>query len=316
MVGASGSGKSSLVAAGLLPRLPEWLVIGFKPGAYPFKALVLAVNTALPGKIPDVFDLHDQFRDGVKTGADLLEMLPKTGIVFFVDQFEEIFDPKIEAGQRTRFVELLKAIHDNDRSFRAKVVVTLREDFLGHCLALPHGPMMAEWLRGQGMFPLALPDSAAMREMIVQPAAKAGLMFEIDQKRGSLALHIEQETAAEPGRLALMAYLLSELFGRRDGQTLTWQAYDELGGVAQVVGRRANEEFDRLQATFATLNVQRDKVLAQVFRKLVRVDGQTGSVTRQRAGREELCAAKTNRAESSRRSLGGTLQPPGSPLAG
>ena len=303
VVGASGSGKSSLVSAGLLSRLvmaqnpPEsagWRVIDFKPGDEddPVESLATAWFNALPKpKAMSAISLHKRLMEGPQAVLSLLDLLPQQRLLFYIDQFEEVFDPKIEPQQRKRFIELIKALRE---SGRVLVVATLRDDFLSHCLTSEHDPTLVAWLREQGgFFPLAPPDSDAMGLMIEQPAAKSGLAFENNPERGSLALRIRQETAAEPGRLALMAYLLGELFKKcheRGGRMLTWQDYDGLGGVAHVVGLRADEEFKRLQPRFAELHVEGEAVLAQVFRKLVRVDGQTGSVTRQRAERGAVCA--------------------------
>lgn len=302
VVGASGSGKSSLVAAGLLPRLTGtdnepnavWHVIQFKPGdeVDPTESLAVAWHKLFRDEnAPTLFALRDKLLAGKSEVSELLKLSGSQNILFYIDQFEEIFNPKIEGNKRVLFIDILQDILTD---YRTKIIVTMRDDFLSHCSSLPdHGPIFSQWLSGQGFFWLGPPNISAMRDMIERPAEMAHLEFENDPEKGSLALHILQETASEPGRLALMAYLLGELYKCRDDNTLTWQAYIRLGGVGKVIGQKAKDEFDKLQPLFDGLGVKSDKVMAHVFRRLVHVDAETGNVTRQRAICDELYSGIT-----------------------
>ena len=193
VVGASGSGKSSLVSAGLLSRLvmaqnpPEsagWRVIDFKPKDEedPIASLAEAWYKALlEPKAMSVTRLHKRLQEGPQAVPSLLDLLPPQRLLFYIDQFEEIFDPQIKKEQRACFIALIKALRD---SGRVLVVATLRDDFPSHCLTSEHDPTLVAWLREQGcFFPLAPPDSDAMGQMIEQPAAKSGLAFENRRSR-------------------------------------------------------------------------------------------------------------------------------------
>jgi formylglycine-generating enzyme required for sulfatase activity len=164
-------------------------------------------------------------------------------------------------------------LHQAVAGGRFRAVATLRADFYHQMI--PISSALVQLLQN-GSYPLGAPDPLSLQEMIVRPAERAGLRFEAD-----LAGRIVNDTGIEPGALALMAYLLDELYQRRtaDGR-LTARAYDDLGGVAGAIGRSAEQAFSKLSA-------DAQKVLARVFLRLVEVD-ERGTATRQRALRADL----------------------------
>jgi formylglycine-generating enzyme required for sulfatase activity len=296
VVGASGSGKSSLVWAGLIPALMansirskraasnDWLWRRITPGGSrdipdnPFMALAVELKLYLAG-----WEARDLAAKLAADPATLGQLMPQilagkpewAEFLLFIDQFEELVTVVAER-YRPPFAQMLSQAVMGGR-FRA--VATLRADFYHQII--PVDPALVELLQN-GSYPLRAPDAVSLYEMIVRPAERAGLQFE-----GDLARRIVDDTRNEPGRLTLMAYLLDELYQRQrrraDGR-LTNRDYDELGGVAGAIGKRADQAFSQVSA-------EAQKALPQVFRRLVEVDDR-GTATRQRALLAEIeCSA-------------------------
>lgn len=288
VVGASGSGKSSLVGAGLIPRLAtgalagssdwllpdcdsrtvQWSGIRFTPaelGADPFIAAAAKLGP-LVGRAPrqvagqltrdttSVAQLATAALSGRHTGAELL---------VFIDQFEELFT-LVDQPFVVPFVSMLEAA---SQCPVLRTVVTMRSDFYHRCL---EEPTLARLLE-RAQLPLAAPTETLV-EMIARPAERAALQFE-----EGLIGRIYSDTQRQPGALPLLAYALDELYetSPHDG-LLTHDAYERQGGVAGAIGMRAeavfnNELDDETRATFTT-----------VVRELLEID-EYGRATRRRA---------------------------------
>ncbi len=272
VVGASGSGKSSLVMAGVIPRLPEgWAQVRFTPGGLgddPFLALAAKLESLLEPHGLTGRAIADQLR--ARGDLDALARLvldqrsPTTELLLFVDQFEELFTLVAAVHQRRRFVALLAKATESPR---VRTILTVRADFYPQCIDIG-----LEDLLRVGSYPLAAPKLRALLEMITGPAALAGLRFEDD-----LPGRLLEDTGREPGVLALLAFALAELYrARRPDGMLTHAAYDGFGRVPGAISQRA-------EAVFTALDTDIQAAFEGVFRELVKVDEQ-GVATRQRAG--------------------------------
>jgi formylglycine-generating enzyme required for sulfatase activity len=278
VVGASGSGKSSLVAAGLIPRLMagaipgsrDWVWVKFTPGEVgdnPFMALAVAFKDTLqqPGRPPR--ELADKLEKDPATLIELRDLALAdrpdwAELLLFVDQFEELF--ALVAPRYVRpFVEWLERAA---RTERLRVAATLRADFYHHCVE--QAPLAA--LLRDGSYPLAAPGIGTLHEMIERPAERAGLTFEPE-----LVERILDDTGTEPGRLALLAFALAELYAARtaDGH-LTQAAYAGFNGVQGAIAKRAEDTLTGLSVPPPTLG--------EVFQELVEIE-EGGAVTRRRA---------------------------------
>jgi hypothetical protein len=276
VVGASGSGKSSLVGAGLIPRLydnavegsKDWAIVCFTPDELgagdPFASLASALRND-PLSI-EQSGLAKKLAADPKALAEIsLRSLPTSKpwaeILFFIDQFEELFT-RVTPKEREAFIDMLVHTVQSDR---VRVVTTLRADFYNRCIEIP---AMAKLVK-DNTYPLAAPTRDALREMIERPAARAGLTFE-----PGLVKRILDDTGDAPGALALMAFALQQLYDHRENGKLTFAAYQSFLGVKGAIGGQAQKAYD-------ALDKEAQAALPTVFRKLVTVDSR-GVPTRQR----------------------------------
>lgn len=251
VVGASGSGKSSLLRAGLVPALRR----EDSPGRRPAAVRILA-----PGPHP------------VSTHTTALTASQGPGdTVVVVDQLEELFTLCADPAERAAFLDLLTAAADPGR--RLRVIVAVRADFLGRCA---EHPALAAALRDAAL--LVGPMSPAdLRQAIVRPATAAGLIVERE-----LTAQIIEDVGGEPGGLPLMSHALLETWRRRRGRSLTLAAYRAAGGVEGAIARTAEDLCTRLSARQA-------RSARAILLRLI-APGEGTQDTRRPAAREELDA--------------------------
>jgi WD40 repeat protein len=279
VIGPSGSGKSSIVHAGLLPAVrrggvaggESWRRLDLTPGEKPLDALAAQLST-LPGAgAPSAADLaaDESALDAALAGA--LDGRPEDETVLVVvDQLEEAFTLCQDAGARAAFLSGL-VYAATVPGGRAAVVVAMRADFY-HRLA-EHDGMRAAAAASQ--FALGPMDAAALRRAIEQPARQVGLELE-----PGLSRRILTDVAGRPGALPLLEYLLLELWQRRRGKTLTLEAYGASGGVQGALARRAN-------LVYSGMSPERQAITRRVLLRLTQ-PGEGAEDTRRRATMREL----------------------------
>jgi hypothetical protein len=264
--GASGSGKSSLARAGVVPAvvehevdesLAEWRSVAVTPSELG-QDLVVGLVNRIAGVLPELRaegnDLGAMVR-GLKNGpADMVQTAlgralsdaargRKGGVrlLVFVDQFEEVFAlPGLDGEGRAQWLRVLRALA---RSGFAWVVATLRSDFMGE---FQKEPILAELSVEGAVFPVLAPEVDALRRIIEGPARLAGLMFEVRDGQ-PLGDRILGDVAHRAELLPLLGNLLRDLYERRteDG-VLGWEVYKSLGGVEGALMRKDAEVFGAL----------------------------------------------------------------------
>lgn len=243
VVGPSGSGKSSVVKAGLLPRLRQnalpnsanWFIVEMTPGTHPLEELEAAL---LRVAVNPPASLMPQLREDERGLARAVKRaLPETAeLALVIDQFEEVFTLAVDEAEQTHFLKLLEAAA-RDSNSRLRVIVTLRADFYDRPLLYPgFGELVRETT--EVVLPLTREE---LERAIIEPADGARLELE-----AGLVPEIVADVGEQPGALPLLQYALTELFERRDGHWLTVRAYREIGGLSGALAQRADELFSAL----------------------------------------------------------------------
>ena len=261
IVGPSGSGKSSVLRAGLLPALAA----GALPGSGSWRRWLLR-----PGERP-----LEALRSVLVSGADdpleeALDALPADGrLLLAVDQLEELFTA-CRSSERAAFVELL-ARAAGDPLGRVVVVAALRADFYGRFAAYP---AFAELLGGSHVL-VGPMQASELRRAVELPARRVGLTVEPE-----LVDALVDDVEGEPGALPLLSTALLELWQEREGNTLTLAAYRESGGVHGAVARLA-------EGTYARIPEELRPLLRAIMLRLVG-EGEGDAAVRRRAPLAEL----------------------------
>jgi WD40 repeat protein len=292
LIGSSGSGKSSVAQAGLVPLLrrqrppaPTWDCAVLTPGKQPFHHLGSALLPMIePGLDDKVVRLEKSQALGTKLaeGKIRLSSVVKLAIeeskgtdrlLLIVDQFEELFTLAADE-QRAPFIkELLAAADDSP----VTLLLTLRADFYGHVIAASRE--LSDLLE-RSVINLGPMRRDELERAIVRPARLVGLDFEQGLTRSLL-----DDAGDEPGNLPLLEFALTELWqaSRRQGNLLTHQGYEEIGRLTGAIARRADAEFGRLSP-------EQQEITPRLLTRLVRValPGEGGQDTRRVADTADL----------------------------
>lgn len=274
VIGPSGSGKSSLVQAGLLPELERsryfaegfWLVRRMRPGSSPCAELGRIFNIEATAEGPDLESVKILLRAHP----------PAQRLLLFVDQFEETF-AQAEREESARFIAALQGLRTREN---LALVLTLRADFYPDLMNSYLWPVDASQrvevapLRGD-----------ALREAIVRPAADVGVQIE-----QNLVDRLLADAADEPGVLPLLQETMRQLWDEMDGRTLSLAAYERLSadpnasGLAAAIAMRAD-------ATLAELSPEQQAIARRSFLRLVQF-GEGRADTRRQQPLSALRAAE------------------------
>lgn len=243
VVGPSGSGKSSLVMAGLLPSLASGLLPGSERWGH---------ATLRPGEHP-----------AGELERALASCDPAERLVLVVDQLEEVFTTTTDESERAAFIDrIVELARDSERSV---VVVTIRADYTGHCA--PYDELAA--LFSSNLVLVGPMGSEELRRAVELPARRVGLRVE-----SALADALVEEVGDEPGGLPLLSTALVELWRARDDRWLRLEAYQRTGGVRGAVARLA-------EASYWQLSEPERNAASTVLLRLVS-EGEGGSDIRRR----------------------------------
>ncbi len=259
VIGSSGSGKSSLVRAGLLPLLEDektWKTVTLHPGDHPLVELTEAFSDLAARVEEDDDETHREIRRrrielalgrssfGISAALGEMPKLADASVLLLVDQFEELFRyAGLGAGEKQRvedtlsrdeaafFVQsLLEATRSADRQIC--VLITMRSDFIGDCArynGLPEAVSAAQFL-----VPSLTRDQR--EEVIREPIVKAGATIEPE-----LVERLLNDIGPELDQLPVLSHCLARLWSRAKERHLTLQAYASVGGIDGALSKHAND---------------------------------------------------------------------------
>ena len=253
VVGASGSGKSSLVRAGLAVALRRagWQVRVFTPTANPMRMLEVSFDPMLSNG----------------TGRSLL----------LVDQFEEVFTLCHDEMERSTFIDKLIG-SAQDQGIKTTIVIALRADFYAHCAQYPQ---LREAVAAEQQY-IGQMNKEELRRAIEEPAKCGNWDFETGLV--DLLLHdigAQGTSEPEPGALPLLSHALLATWDRRRGRTITLEGYHASGGVRGAIAETAENVFTD------HLNRMQQEIARDVFLRLTEL-GEGTEDTRRRASLNEL----------------------------
>ena len=281
LIGASGSGKSSVVRAGVIPALRQdskWMIYLLTPAMHPLETLAVTLTHD-----SESTTLTETLMADLKKSSRTLHLyarkrlphhhnnLKTRRLLLVIDQFEELFTLCRDESERHAFIENLVYAVDPINGGTTFVIITLRADFYGHCLAYANLHTLLESY--QKIVPAMTEEELA--SAITQPAANVGLTFE----EGVVKLLL-RDVGAEPGSLPLMSHALLATWQRREGQQLTLAGYMGAGGVRGAIAKTA-------ESTYQQLSTQQQTIARNIFLRLTEL-GEGTQYTRRRATFTEL----------------------------
>ena len=274
----SGAGKSSLLRAGLLPRIaadtvaggPEWVSILVTPGERPVEELAVHLANANSVAAGAVYAALAADPVGIRLAVRqiLAERAKTARLLIVVDQFEEVFTHCRQERDRSDFIAILLAAAEEPN---VRVVLGVRADFYARCLVYPE--LMAA-LHGRQVLVGPLDDDG-LRQVITGPALDAGLTVE-----PALVEVVVGDAGGQPGALPLMSHALLETWRRRRGTRLTLADYQAAGGVRGAIAQTAERVYGKFDEIERLLT-------REIFLRLTAL-GEGTEDTRRRAARAEL----------------------------
>ncbi|MBW4620790.1 MAG: PD40 domain-containing protein [Cyanosarcina radialis HA8281-LM2] len=247
VIGASGSGKSSVVFAGLVAELRQqssWEIAAFRPGQRPLQAIATAwVKLKTPALSPaeqleSILQLAETWSENETALYAAIEeaiwQAPGTKLLIVIDQFEELYTQCQDVKERQTFIDRLLKVTELTN---VALVLTLRTDFLGQALAYPS---LADVLQ-HGNRMLGGMSRAELQSAIDLPAGLLGVTIE-----AGLTERIVEAASNADRNLPLLEFALQQLWEKRQGVLLTHAAYEEIGGLEAAIARHAERTYDRL----------------------------------------------------------------------
>ncbi len=285
VVGASGSGKSSAVQAGLMAKLRQgkqipgsdrWWLGCFRPGSKPVQALASLLTNfdSKKSQAKEQLQIEGLLYQGVEGFVRWLRNRTEPMVVLVVDQFEELFS-LAGVSERKEFIELIIGAiqHAGDRF---KLVLTIRADFVASCLEMPE---LAQILQKNSVLVPPYLTEADYRSAIIKPAEQVGLKVE-----PSLVEVLLQDLDRSAGDLPLLQFALQQLWERREQGKLTLKAYRELEGIKGALERQA-------QGVYDNLDPESQDCTRWIFLNLTQL-GEGTEDTRRRITKSDLIVAK------------------------
>ena len=285
VIGPSGSGKSSVVKAGLIPALragalpgsANWFISQMTPGWQPLEELEMVLLRLAVNPPPSLLAQLQADRRGLLRAVRRCLPDDDSQLLLVIDQFEELFTQTVDEATRTFFLDSL-ATAVTDPSSRLRLVITLRADFYDRPLQYAEFGQLVR-AHQETVLPLAAEELAAA---ITGPAERVGLSLEPGLTAAMIA-----DLQQQPGALPLLQYALAELVEQRRDNSLTLADYANMGGIAAALNRRA-------ESLFADLDEVEQVAARHLFLRLVTL-GEDETISRRRTTYAELLALTPER---------------------
>jgi WD40 repeat protein len=269
LIGASGSGKSSVVFAGLIPQLRQdkehpWQIVSLRSGDSPIKALSIAVSSLIPANANPEEDrlLASELAQNIQGNElGLINFITEHHIdrgqrlLFIIDQFEELYTLEIDKSDRFKFLKnILNAL---DRFPAVKLLFTLRADCYNYILQDTVLVTALAAINNKLLIPMTRSE---LTNAIFIPAQKLNVRFE-----AGLIEKILDSVFTSDYSLPLLEFALTQLWEKQQDGWLTHRAYQDIGGVEKALVNHATALFYRLTPT-------QQKQTRNIFVQLVRLD--------------------------------------------
>ena len=296
IIGASGSGKSSLVRAGLIPALKkgetlpdgtkppqgsaDWKVHVITPTIHPLQALATELTRGSESVTATATLMDDLIQDPRSLSLFLARQNPKQHTLLVLDQFEELFTLCRDEFEREAFIDnLLTTLNQSEGNIT--LILTLRADFYAH---LAQYPELREAVAKQQEYigPMTMEE---LRRAMEEPARRGHWAFE-----PGLVDLILRDVGDEPGALPLLSHALLETWKRRAGHTLTLKGYADAGGVRGAIAHTA-------ESVYQNLSPEEQTIARNIFLRLTEL-GEGTEDTRRRASFDELVSHIENADEA------------------
>ncbi|WP_420645298.1 SUMF1/EgtB/PvdO family nonheme iron enzyme [Candidatus Leptofilum sp.] len=278
-VGPSGSGKSSVVLAGLLPKLEDGELPGsdswhyyptIVPGTAPLTQLAKLLEPDGADPAEWITENYDAFLKENTHLAKLVQSDTNGPAVLSIDQFEETFTLCHDEQERDAFIDNLLGLV-NAREARHVVILTMRVDYESYLNKVP----LFQSLYEQGLVRVTAMNASELHDAIEQPAQAIGLKFE-----DGLIEALVREIVGEPAALPLLQFALLQLWDDRERNRITWDAYRRLGGVMEALASTADSLYNSMLP-------EEQNAAKRILLRLVR-PGTGVEFTRSRATRRAL----------------------------
>lgn len=289
VIGPSGSGKSSVVRAGLIPAIwkaeipgsKNWKTLIFSPGQHPLEEL--AARISLMQGVSPASLLQDIEKDpgniNLAVRQAFIDKPDNARLVIFIDQFEEVFTLCKDEQERKSFINVLVSAA-NSTNNQIAVIVALRADHYGNCSPYPG----LSSLLSDNQILVGAMNEDELRRAITLPAEDVGLHLE----PGLLEMII-REVATEPGALPLLSHALMETWERRSGYKLTVQGYLDSGGISGAIAETAEN-------VYQDLSTEKQSLARNIFLRLTEL-GEGYEPSSRRTTLNELTPTENKKAE-------------------
>lgn len=270
VVGPSGSGKSSIVRAGLIPALKQeqglsashWAIATMYPRMNPFFELEVALHNLSTKAHLKLLDILERDAFGLNRAVSLV--LPeRQPLLLVIDQFEELFTLVEDTRLARRFMDLIYAAATDPHSV-VYTVITLRADFLDRPLMYPD----ISWLIQECTAMVGPLSPEELERAITQPAQQAHVSIE-----PSVVAQMVADANDQPGALPLLEFALTELYDQRIGRAITLDTYGEVGGLRQALAAHADRVYEDLKTS-------EQEATRQLFLRLITLGEGTEDIRR------------------------------------